>query len=154
MNKRCNVCKTVLTIENKVHWRQLCKECRKKENKAYMDDYKQDPEWIKHHRATSRAHYHTHKSQRKNTILLREYGLSLDSYNELVKMQDGKCAICGLPERALNRGLPKALAVDHCHRTGKVRALLCHACNTGIGSFGDNPELLDKATIYLRQHAP
>ena len=58
--------------------------------------------------------------------------------------QDGKCAICTKP-------FPGRIAIDHDHRTGRVRGLLCTSCNTGIGKLGDDPELLLRAISYLSQ---
>ena len=49
-------------------------------------------------------------------------------------------------------GKPARLAVDHCHVKGSVRKLLCKSCNNGLGLFKDNPELLEKAADYLRNH--
>jgi len=63
----------------------------------------------------------------------------------MLKSQNGNCAICGIDQPSNGR----RLAVDHDHETGKVRALLCGNCNTGMGSFMDNPKLLQKAINYL-----
>ncbi len=63
------------------------------------------------------------------------------------------CAICSRPEKQLRRGVLKRLAVDHCHTTGKIRGLLCAACNVTLGKFGDDPVLLDVAAAYLRHHS-
>ena len=70
---------------------------------------------------------------------------------ELRKAQDGKCAICGVREAYAPR---KRLAVDHDHRTGAIRGLLCGNCNAGLGQFKDNPELLAAAVRYLQEHGP
>jgi len=69
-------------------------------------------------------------------------------YKGLYTMQEGRCAICNCTTEENG----KDFAVDHCHKTDKVRALLCNNCNTGIGTFKDKPELLTKAIQYLEKH--
>jgi hypothetical protein len=85
----------------------------------------------------------------KNTDLKKNYGVTLDWYKEQHAKQGGVCAICNHPETSVIRGKTLSLAVDHCHDTGKVRALLCSACNTGIGSLKHSRDLLQKAIAYL-----
>lgn len=75
---------------------------------------------------------------------LKKYGLSAEQFSDLMTKQDGHCAICPTP-LAGGRGEH----IDHDHVTGEVRAILCHACNTGLGHFKDSPELLIKAAEYL-----
>lgn len=70
---------------------------------------------------------------------------ALDEYNKLFELANNKCQICGT-----NKG-QRRLAVDHCHNTGKVRGLLCGLCNTSLGGFSDNKELLQKAIAYLEK---
>lgn len=82
----------------------------------------------------------------KNSRLKKEYGITLDDYEAMLTEQDGKCFICG---KDSDWG---TLAVDHCHKTGKVRKLLCFSCNTSIGKFNDDPALLRKAAEYLEAH--
>lgn len=74
---------------------------------------------------------------------LRKYGITLEQYEQLEKKQKGVCAICG------NKNQNKKLDVDHCHKTGKVRGLLCSNCNNGLGKFKDDKTLLNKAIKYL-----
>lgn len=76
---------------------------------------------------------------------VRKYGLTPDDYVELSKSQNDRCAICGC-----TRG-KRAFAIDHCHSSGRVRGLLCSKCNTGIGLFRDNPDLLRAAIDYLER---
>jgi len=85
--------------------------------------------------------------------LWRTFGLTIEAYNSLSEEQGGVCAICKEPEKALSsNGFIKHLAVDHCHDTGKVRGLLCHHCNVGIGSLGDSVDLLKEAINYLNKY--
>lgn len=63
-------------------------------------------------------------------------------------LQKGRCAICN--EHHLN--LKQGLCLDHDHETNKVRALLCHNCNRGLGSFKDSAEFIIKAYNYLIEH--
>lgn len=84
----------------------------------------------------------------KNKDLLRKYGISLDAYNTMLKKQGHKCKICGIHEKHCT----KALAVDHNHETGSVRALLCHHCNAGLGYYKENQEFLLNAVDYLNEY--
>jgi hypothetical protein len=72
----------------------------------------------------------------------RVYGVSADQYQAMLKAQNGVCAICETKSK-------RNLSVDHCHETGKVRALLCVKCNAGLGCYGDNPAFARKAAAYL-----
>jgi hypothetical protein len=73
--------------------------------------------------------------------------VSSRQYDELLRRQGGKCAICGCENKQNKR--KERLAVDHDHRTGAIRGLLCGRCNTGLGSFADSPNLLAVAIAYL-----
>lgn len=91
----------------------------------------------------------------KSYSLKRDYGISLAEYEELFKKQNGRCAICGCDdksERSNNNGY-KRLSVDHCHRSGTVRGLLCQMCNQGIGALEDSAGLLRKAADYIEASA-
>lgn len=83
-------------------------------------------------------------------------GIAVDSYFEMINAQDNKCAICNLEETCIDGRSkdkkPRRLSIDHCHKTGIVRGLLCHACNTAIGKFKDDVELLHKAIEYITKH--
>ena len=87
-------------------------------------------------------------------VNLKRYGITLEEYELMHSAQGGVCAICEKPETARNpKGGVKSLAVDHCHTTGRVRALLCQNCNRGIGHLQESPELLSAASQYLAAHA-
>ncbi len=80
----------------------------------------------------------------RNRSLKCKYGISLEIYYAMLKSQNGGCAICG-KENAHG----KPLAVDHNHKTGSVRGLLCFSCNVSIGHFGDDVNILRLAIRYL-----
>lgn len=85
----------------------------------------------------------------KEAILKRRCawrGITVEQYNEMFEKQAGKCAICGNTEDVSK----KRLAIDHCHKEGHVRGLLCQLCNTGMGKFKDNYDNLLKAAEYLK----
>ncbi len=84
----------------------------------------------------------------KQYWLKTEYGISLEDYNQLLKQQEHKCAICKTDETDAFR---QTLYVDHCHSTGVVRGLLCMQCNSGLGKFKDSLERLEAAKEYLRK---
>lgn len=79
---------------------------------------------------------------------LRTFGLTPESYQALLETQNGCCALCERHHTEFSR----ALAVDHCHATGKVRGLLCSGCNTGIGNLKDDVGILQSAVAYLMKH--
>ena len=76
--------------------------------------------------------------------LKRNYGLTQEDYKKLLEQQKGVCAICGCKPNG------KALAVDHNHTTGKIRGLLCHDCNVGIGFLKEDISILQKSIEYLK----
>ena len=80
-------------------------------------------------------------------VKLKMYGLTPEEYQSILEAQDHSCAICKTKD-ALN-GKPNRMYVDHCHTTGKVRGLLCQKCNSGLGMFKDDPEMLMNAINYL-----
>jgi hypothetical protein len=78
-------------------------------------------------------------------MLREKYGLTPADYDAMVAAQHGACGICGQPETARGRGgFPGRLAVDHHHRTGAVRQLLCHRCNLVTWAMEESPGLLDE----------
>lgn len=99
------------------------------------------------------VHYRRPREAGRTYELRYHYGLSATDYDRMLAMQGGVCKICGCEEiRRHKDGSPVALHVDHCHDTGRVRALLCHKCNVGIGSFDEDPVKLAKALDYIERH--
>jgi hypothetical protein len=94
------------------------------------------------------------RDKQRHYSLKRYYGLSLNDYAEMYRVQDGKCGICKLPETDKDRhGNVRVLAVDHCHKTGSVRELLCYSCNSMLGQARDNIEVLLAGADYIRKHS-
>lgn len=95
----------------------------------------------------SRDQLEKHKISRKLSRLKKEYGLTKDQYLEMVAVTDGACFICN--EKPASHF---SLHVDHCHKTKKVRGLLCSRCNQALGLFRESTKLLNKAEEYLYAH--
>jgi hypothetical protein len=85
------------------------------------------------------------KRRRADANRKSRYGLLPKVFDDLLEKQGGKCGIC-----AANITWPKVPHVHHCHKTEKVRGLLCTRCNRAIGMFGDDPNLLQRAADYTR----
>lgn len=93
------------------------------------------------------------KTRYRRSDLERRFGVTEAQYQVMHDGQDGKCAICGEAETATRNGNVRWLAVDHDHADGRIRELLCAACNVGLGNFGDDPARLRAAAAYLERHA-
>lgn len=92
-----------------------------------------------------REYFAANKIKVRRKVTLRNWGLTDAQYDALFDAQNHKCAICGAQARD-----GRALAIDHCHDSGRIRGLLCQDCNLGMGQFADDPELLEAAVRYLR----
>jgi hypothetical protein len=92
---------------------------------------------------------------RKALYLKKHYGVTLEWYERKFSEQNGVCAICRKPERRIDYRTkePFFLAVDHDHKTGEPRDLLCSFCNHGLGCFDDDATLMRAAIEYLERHA-
>lgn len=89
------------------------------------------------------------KSYRRKHHLKNRYGISIDTFNHLRDIQMNRCMICGLSPPLSGKKKNQILHIDHCHKTGNVRGLLCYLCNRGIGMFKEDITLLEKAIDYL-----
>lgn len=122
-----------------------CMDCRQQKD---PDDF------VRHRMKDGSVHYvYCKPCQRKRrtlTDIKTKYKISEQEYEQLNAAQGGQCAICGNPETAKRK---TRLAIDHCHQTGKVRALLCSYCNQGIGHFFEDVARLQAAIDYLNSHA-
>jgi Recombination endonuclease VII len=104
--------------------------------------------WYETHKDDHRAYHNQYMAGDGGfgVLLRRYYGISVDYYDRLFKAQDGKCASCGesKPRRT-------GLHVDHDHRTGRIRGLLCGSCNRAAGLLGDTPDRIIQLARYLEK---
>ncbi len=142
--KNCRICNDL--FKPKRSNQIICSnKCRKINREEYHKNYKATFEYRKGRRIYQ-------KSQKNKTRLLKKYfNLSFEDYQKMVRQQSNKCAICGDKERIKRNGNKMELAIDHSHRTGKVRGLLCQRCNRGLGLFKEDILRLQNAIKYLKK---
>lgn len=117
---------------DRAHYRALAKARRardpEKHNRYQADAYKKNP------------------ARWRDYNLRSHYGVTLEEYDAMVVNQKGLCALCRKPP------VKGSLHLDHDHETKKIRALLCTKCNTGIGLFNEDSDLLRRAIEYIEHH--
>ena len=91
--------------------------------------------------------------EQKRAHLRRTFGITQAEYEAMLIAQNGVCAACGRPETKTDprNGELMDLAIDHCHTTGKIRALLCGGCNTALGLLQDSPERIEQLLRYIQK---
>jgi len=108
-----------------------CKKCRQRRHNKKYDNVRKElnrtPKYQK---------------KRREWKLQNEYGLSLEAYDDMLNQQGGVCAVC---QESNDGNLP----VDHDHKTGQIRGLLCHRCNRVLGQLRDDPRLIHGLVSYL-----
>lgn len=173
MNKTCKTCFQDKDESLFPKQSRSCSECFRKAKRESQKRYRQSPMGKAYQtalqqrpgyedrkrvcertpKAKARRHRYQQDPERKKAvreeILRKHYGLTVEGYDTILKSQGGVCAICGCTPAENG----KALSVDHDHKTGKVRGLLCHPCNFGLGGFKDNPVSTARAADYLRLHS-
>lgn len=110
-----------------------CKDCKNERTS----------EWRENNREKYNAKMRAYNEKHYERLRLLRYKLSVKEHAKMLAEQNGACKICLSAENGT-----RPLAVDHCHDSGKVRSLLCYACNRAIAIL-DNPELLKQALAYL-----
>jgi hypothetical protein len=119
-------------------YRSYCRSCRVEEQKRWR---LANPEIAT---LRNRDYYRRNPKSQRPRHLRRRYDIEIAEYKALAEAQGNACAICRtVAEDTWN------MQVDHCHVTGKVRGLLCHKCNKGIGLLGDDPTRVAAALRYL-----
>ena len=134
-HKECTICKKIKDVSafaksvqnNRIGWayRSYCKDCGNEKTRKYASENK------------SKRNKRLRDYRKKNPLVMQKidkkrnlkhkYGITIQEYDEMFSSQNGQCYICKVDG--------KKLVVDHCHKTNKVRKLLCHGCNTVLGKI-------------------
>jgi hypothetical protein len=134
--KQCSRCKEIKPV-GEFHLRSktqpwpksACKDCHRERAKGY---WKKNP---------------LPKEVQRERNLKKSFGITIGDYERLLEKQGGVCAICGVSACSSGRNF----AVDHCHKSGNIRGLLCKFCNTALGQFQDSKQNLLNAISYLER---
>lgn len=118
-----------------------CKPCSTQANR----------EWRRTNPLYERERYAKSKVETRERHLIRKYGVDLDMYDSMLAAQGGKCAICLCTPDTQAHGV---FHIDHCHKTGAVRGLLCRGCNHVLGHLKDDRVSLQRAVNYLDLGVP
>jgi hypothetical protein len=122
----CHICNEIKPDMFYKKQKNICKKCSSEKSKK----------WYKEHREKAR-----------NYQLKRNFGISKEEYDLMLKEQNNKCAICNIQNNT-----SKFFAVDHNHQTNKIRALLCCECNAMLGFCKENIDILLSAIIYIKKY--
>lgn len=120
-----------------------CKKC----TKSYINK-KYDPE-------KQKTRNHNSALRNRGLVIKKAYGIDNSDYNKLLLDQDYSCAICKITiadyikKHMTKKSFRKHFDIDHCHINGRIRGLLCRACNVGIGFLKSDPAIIQQASDYL-----
>lgn len=153
---KCTLCGNIRKLKGK----GMCAPCylarpeyKAARNAKRREQYQNDPAFKEQTAAlrTRSANLPNSLTRQREYQRQRTYGLKPEAFDALMAAQESKCAVCsvGLDEAHEKKGLRPH--VDHCHKTGFVRGLLCSVCNTALGGLKDDPELLRRAIGYLEK---
>lgn len=155
--KRCSCCKTEKPLIDFCSNRSRpdglncnCRVCAARYRKVWREEHggrkkddERQKEYVKTHKPSFMA-----KRTKADYHLRQTFGITLEDYDQMLDEQNGVCAICGKPETSTSRyGNVKRLSVDHDHKTGKIRSLLCDICNKNLGVYENGKEQFED---YLR----
>jgi hypothetical protein len=130
---------------------KICSKCKTQQTEFYKDARMPDglrPDCKECFKGHMKAGRKSNPELYQNQELKKHYGITVTQYKQMLADQGGGCKICGS-----RTGIGKRkLAVDHDHKTGQVRGVLCNLCNRGLGAFKDDPVLIQAAIAYLEKH--
>jgi len=142
-----------INFNNKKYYSENREEIKEKASTRYQKTKEECNERSKRYREenlekvkTKQKEWYLNNPEKiKEQKLKKNYGISLEQYNEMFDKQKGRCAICGTHQNELKQ----MLSVDHCHETNRIRGLLCNGCNRGIGYLKDDIRIVENALKYL-----
>lgn len=145
-NLNCGVCGELKYDTGK---KLVCRSCRNKRAK----------EWQINNRQRVNEKNRRWKKNNLDKVLLDNrfrkvksiYGLDKNQYLAFLDEHNHCCAICGEKEKIRLKGTIWNLSIDHCHKTGKIRGLLCAQCNVGLAKFRENTKYFQNAIEYLKK---
>ena len=149
-------CRTCGNTERYISGNKPCVVCARK-NSQKRNKTGKTKEWVQKEKGRVNAYnnkrYHSLSEEQKQAqnrrMHIRTYGIQPEDYDRMLTEQNGVCACCGGKETNPKK---KHLSIDHCHKTGEVRSLLCDRCNRGIGALNDDLDILRKAVVYLERY--
>lgn len=136
-----------------------CSKCNKEKELTYFTKDKQKKDGLRSSCKECNNSYARKKrrvrdkSKLKDSSLRRNYGIDLETYNNILKSQNNKCFICKSEEtiKDSRTGKAKPLCVDHCHKSDNIRGIICTNCNLILGKLKDDIELAEKVKNYLEK---
>jgi len=132
---------------NTGHLVRYCKPCKNKNYRVWYSSNRLESR--RKRRLYERRNPEQITKWRRKAMLKFQYGLSISEFDSLLKTQRMRCEICKKKTSGNKRS--KHLHVDHNHKTGEIRGLLCSKCNTAIGLLNEDFKTLERATTYLRR---
>lgn len=157
--QRCGMCQEWKSPEEFVPSRRgkgnghPCTPCGKKREEGYRRAKGVLPATVGHDKVAYMKQWHKDNPEfRRAQHLRRYYDMTLDEYQAMLNAQKGVCKACGKTETRTAQGTICHLHVDHDHKTGRIRGLLCNRCNMALGYAQDDPNILEALASYIREH--
>lgn len=155
--KTCNKCGKTKSIEDFAKDKHRpdgrtydCKACRCVLYRKWMAENPEKHKETQDRYASYRKEYYQRpeaKLKYRRKFIEKKYGIPYETYQKMVDAQRNVCYICERPEPDKRNA---HLAIDHCHKTGKVRKLLCSRCNKVVGALEEDEELTEKIKHYIK----
>ena len=133
------ICKKCANIESTLYRKNNLEADRKIANKSY---YKHNEA-----RKIGARTYYRKNLEKVKAYKLKKYGLTIDEFELILIKQNNECCVCNIPFKKTSDA-----KIDHCHKSGKTRGIICNHCNIALGHTKDNIEILYKLIEYLKEN--